>query len=172
MTGLNFYLIESRIWSSSEDQWGDDRPQLLAYRKEDLVRLCRISVEIIGLCILDRISLWHGFLYQNEIKWWMDCCVIFSDFVLESMCLGYLDLINSIFLCPVRPICLIPDIGSTAGGIEEGWGQKPRQKSLFGGQNLFTFLPRYLYCLSLQYLEEIVEIGRNQLFLPNRPRQN
>ena len=37
-----------------------------------------------GLCILVAMSLWHEFLCQNEMDWWMDCG-IFSDFVLERM---------------------------------------------------------------------------------------
>ena len=47
--------------------------------------------------------------------------------------------------------------------IEEGWGQKQRQRSSrrFGWQNLFNFLPRYLFSLGL-----FGRIGWIQPFLP------
>ena len=51
----------------------------------------------------------------------------------------------------VRYLLALPVFWMTTYSREEGWGQKPRQRSsrVFGRQNLFHSLPRSLFCRGL-----------------------
>ena len=76
------------------------------------------------------------YMVMLPVRWWRFGSILNED-VLRHSSLSYLGMFFFLWLYSVH--------------IEEGGGQKPRQRSqrLIGGPNLFNFLPRKQFCFSL-----------------------